>query len=100
MVPGVTLRELVDDYFPLKGPDLICIDAEGSDLEVLKSLDLSTLEEERKPFALLVETLWPVDKVLDSDIVKYAIRFGYRVGLILPMSTILVRAESISDLSG
>lgn len=90
-VPGISLRSLFDQYFPDQGPDLLCIDAEGSDFEVLLSLDLPELDQNRRPFALLLETVPPIKHSLQTDSVKYAMKNGYIPHLVLPMATILLK---------
>jgi hypothetical protein len=65
------------------------VDAEGSDLEVLQSLDLETLERTRYPKWVLLEAEPPVSNSLTTESVKYAISVGYSPHLVLPMSTLL-----------
>lgn len=89
VVPGRTLRSVLDEYFPSKPPTLLCIDAEGSDLDVLLSLELSSLETSRRPEFLLLETTPPVSNALTTPAVSLALKFGYEPQLILPMATIM-----------
>ena len=42
--PGVTLREIYNQNFPQGCIDLLSIDAEGSDVNVLKSMNFKSLE--------------------------------------------------------
>lgn len=88
-VEAVPLRKLLDEYFPQKQIDLINIDAEGSDFDVLTSLDFESLEKNRWPKFLLLETKPPVSRALETESVSYAISYGYHPFLVLPMSTIL-----------
>ena len=89
-VEGITLRKIFDDFFPGMGPDLLCIDAEGSDHEVIMSLALPSLPAERKPRVVLVETSPPLDNALQLDQVRHLRANGYEVHLVLPMATVLV----------
>lgn len=88
-VEAVPLRKLLDEYFPQKQIDLINVDAEGSDFDVLTSLDFETLEKSRWPKYLLLETKPPVSRALETESVSYAMSYGYNPVLVLPMSTIL-----------
>lgn len=87
-VPGRTLRSIIDDYFP-EGVGLLNIDIEGSDDDALMSLELETLEVQRKPKWLLLETSPPVEAALKSPAVDYALSNGYTAWLVLPMGTLL-----------
>jgi FkbM family methyltransferase len=89
-VQGITLRKIFDDFFFGAGPDLLCIDAEGSDYEVLMSLDLPSLSTERKPKVVLLETSPPVSTSLQLKQVHYLLEYGYEASLVLPMATVLV----------
>jgi len=88
-VPGLTLREVFDQNFPGKGIDLLSIDAEGSDLEVLKSLEFETMEKNRRPKWLLLEAAPPVSNALKTPAVNLAIEWGYEPHMVLAMSTLL-----------
>jgi FkbM family methyltransferase len=88
-VEAIPLRNLLDEHFPQRQIDLLNIDAEGSDFDVLKSLHLENLENERWPKYLLLETKPPVSHALEAKSVSYAISHGYYPVLVLPMSTIL-----------
>jgi hypothetical protein len=87
---AVPLRKLLDEHFHEIQIDLLNIDAEGSDFDVLKSLELENLEIERLPRYLLIETKPPVRNALMMESVSYAISKGYVPWLVLPMSTILM----------
>jgi FkbM family methyltransferase len=88
-VPGITLREIYEQFFESRGIDLLAIDAEGSDLEVLQSLSLETLEKPRFPRWLLLEAAPPVSNALQTPAVNLAIIHGYEPQMILAMSTLL-----------
>jgi FkbM family methyltransferase len=92
-VPGRKLRSIYDDFFGTSTVDLLTIDAEGSDFEVLQSMDFSSLEAKRFPKCLLLETAPPVSKSLTNPSVVFAIELGYEPVYILPMSTILQRKD-------
>ena len=95
VVPGRTLRSILDEYFPSTAPTLLCIDAEGSDYDVLVSLDLPSLDVGRRPQYLLLESVGPVANALDTPAVSLALDFGYTAQLVLPMATILRREENL-----
>lgn len=90
-VPGVSLRDIYDQNFPQNSIDLLSIDAEGSDLNVLKSVDFESLSNDRFPKYLLLEATPPVETALKTDSVAYAISIGYVPLFVLPMSTLLQR---------
>lgn len=89
VIPGRTLRSIFDEYFPSDAPTLLCIDAEGSDYDVLFSLNLKTLENSRRPKFLLLESTSPISAALTTPTVVHAMEFGYEPELVLPMATIL-----------
>lgn len=88
-VEGRKLREILDDLDPLKRIDLLSIDAEGSDLQVLQSLEMDTLEKSRFPQWLLLEAAPPVSNALKTPAVKLAMQWGYEPHVVLSMSTLL-----------
>ena len=91
-VPGVTLREIYDRHFPNDRIDLLSIDAEGSDLNVLQSMNFENLDKARFPRLLLLEAPAPVETALKTESVHYMIEFGYEPLYVLPMSTLLERS--------
>jgi len=88
-VEGRKLRTILDDFQPETRLDLLSIDAEGSDLQVLESLEFETLEKSRFPKWILLETTPPVSNALQTPAVALAIRVGYVPHMVLPMSTLL-----------
>ena len=88
-VKGRKLRSILDEYQPIKPIDLLSIDAEGSDLQVLQSLEFETLEKSRFPKWLLLEATPPVKNALQTPAVKLAIDWGYEPHMVLAMSTLL-----------
>jgi len=88
-VEGRKLRSILDDFQPKKRIDLLSIDAEGSDLQVLQSLEFETLEKSRFPKWLLLEAAPPVSNALQTPAVKLAIERGYEPHMVLAMSTLL-----------
>jgi len=88
-VPGISLRDIYNQNFPKDCIDLLSIDAEGSDFNVLKSMDFESLEKDRFPQFLLLEATPPVTSALKTDSVEYAIGLGYVPLYVLPMSTLL-----------
>jgi FkbM family methyltransferase len=88
-VDGRKLRSILDDFQPQKRIDLLSIDAEGSDLQVLQSLEMDTLDKSRFPKWLLLEAAPPVSNALQTPAVKLAIEWGYEPHMVLAMSTLL-----------
>ena len=88
-VVGRKLRALYDEHFPSSPVYLLTIDAEGSDFEVLASMDFESLEDSRFPHYLMLETAPPVEDSLYSPSVILAKQHGYIPWMILPMATIL-----------
>jgi FkbM family methyltransferase len=90
-VPGLSLKRIYAENFPMECIDLLSIDAEGSDYDVLRSIEFDNLEKEKFPKFLLLEATPPVISALNTDSVQYAINFGYVPTLVLPMSVLLKR---------
>ena len=88
-VEGRKLRRILDEFAPVNRIDLLSIDAEGSDLQVLQSLELQTLEKSRYPKWLLLEAAPPVKNALETPAVRLAIDSGYEPHIVLAMSTLL-----------
>ena len=88
-VEGRKLRSILDDFQPRQRIELLSIDAEGSDLQVLQSLEFETLEKSRFPKWLLLEAAPPVSNALQTPAVKLAIEWGYEPHMVLAMSTLL-----------
>jgi hypothetical protein len=86
------LREIYDRHFPNDRIDLLSIDAEGSDLNVLQSMNFENLDKARFPRLLLLEAPAPVETALKTESVHYMIEFGYEPLYVLPMSTLLERS--------
>ena len=93
-VIGKKLRALYEEHFPSSPVDLLTIDAEGSDFEVLASMDFESLEDSRYPRYLMLETAPPVEDSLAMPSVSLAKRHGYIPWMILPMTTILKSSKS------
>jgi FkbM family methyltransferase len=91
-VPGVTLNKLILDNFKAKKLDLLCVDAEGSDLNVLESGNFREYPEIR-PRWMLLESSPPVDQALNTPAVNYAINLGYQPHQVMNMSTLLQLKE-------
>jgi FkbM family methyltransferase len=88
-VAGRKLRSILDDFQPRKRIDLLSIDAEGSDLQVLQSLEMDSLDKSRFPKWLLLEAAPPVSNALQTPAVKLAMEWGYEPHMVLAMSTLL-----------
>ena len=93
-VIGRKLRALYEEHFPSSPVDLLTIDAEGSDFEVLASMDFESLEDSRYPRYLMLETAPPVEDSLAMPSVLLAKRHGYIPWMILPMASILKSSKS------
>ena len=85
-VPGITLRTIFDKYFEGGFPNLLCIDAEGADLDVLKS---ANFRSGSGPEWLLLEADPPLSTVINTPAVACALSLGYEIHLIMGMSTLL-----------
>jgi len=88
-VPGISLRELLDEYFPSKGPDFLNVDIEGADLEAIKSGNFDTLQIERRPEWILLESNAPLSNVLKTDTIQLLTSYGYEIWLVLPFATLM-----------
>jgi FkbM family methyltransferase len=88
-IEGRKLRSILDDFEPHEPIDLLAIDAEGSDFQVLQSIEFETLEPARFPRWLLLEAAPPVSSALQTPAVKLAISWGYEPHMVLAMSTLL-----------
>jgi hypothetical protein len=87
-VEGISLQRLLEENFRNENCSLLTIDAEGADLEVMKSGNFEQFPNLR-PEWLLLESDPPVTNALKTNSVQYAIEIGYQPWLILSMSTLL-----------
>lgn len=92
-VSGITLRSIVDTYFPEERVSVLLIDIEGSDFDALNSLDFDTLEPSRFPKYLVLETFPPLSEALSAPAVDLAVSKGYIPIQVLPLSTILMAPD-------
>lgn len=92
-VPGITIREILDTYFSDKKCNLLIIDIEGADFEALKTIDFETLNINKHPEWIFLETSPPVATALKTEGVIYALENGYDPHLILSMSTLLRKVK-------
>ena len=90
-IEGITLRNLLDTYFPDSALDILLIDAEGADYEILQSADFSSLPIERHPRFILVEAPHPVVVAIQEKTINLLNEFGYKPAVVLPKSTILTK---------
>jgi FkbM family methyltransferase len=95
LVKGITLRSILDKYFLEERLTLLTIDVEGADYDALNSISFETLEPNRFPEYLLLETAPPVSNSLAFPAVKLAQSVGYIPELILPMATLLIAPDVI-----
>jgi FkbM family methyltransferase len=92
-VPGISLRRLLDLYFPEKGPEFLNIDIEGADYEALKSGAFESLSLKRRPDWILVESGAPLTRTLGTDTVQLLLSYGYEIWLVLPFACLLRKNE-------
>ena len=92
-VPGITIRQLLDEYFPENGPDFLNIDIEGADYDALKSGHFESLSPNRRPNWVLVESAAPLSKTLETDTVQLLLSYQYEIWLVLPFACLLRKAE-------
>ena len=90
-VPATTITKIIEKYFD-KYPDFLCIDIEGVDLAVLKTLDL---EKYRIPVILLETCVFSTTHVRPKDITifEYMEKNGYTVYADTYINTIFVNKE-------
>jgi FkbM family methyltransferase len=88
-VPGITLQEILEIYFPTKGPDFMNIDIEGADLEALKSGNLNLLPRNLRPAWILVESNAPLASAVQNESVQLLVSLGYEIYLVLPFACML-----------
>jgi FkbM family methyltransferase len=87
-VPGISLFKIITENFKTS-PDLLIVDAEGSDFDVISSCKWDCLPRNLWPLWILCETTPPISEVIDSNHVNLLIDLGYEIICSLPMSTIL-----------
>ena len=92
-VKGITLRSVLDKYYPQDRVSILLIDIEGSDFDALNSIDFNTLENWRFPKYLVLEAFPPVSEALSAPAVKLALSKGYKPLLVLPFSAILAAPD-------
>ncbi len=89
VVQGITLKELVKQYFQADQITFLNIDIEGADYDALLSLDLPNLTKSLWPHWIMVETAPPVAKALNHTSVSYLTDNGYSPFLVLPNASLL-----------
>jgi len=92
-INGMTLRNIVDTYFPEERVTVLLIDIEGSDFDALNTLDFDTLEPSRFPKYLVLETFPPLSDALSAPAVELAVSKGYIPIQVLPLSTMLMAPD-------
>lgn len=92
-VRGITLRSIIDKHFREERVTVLLIDIEGSDFDALNSIDFDTLELNRFPKYLVLETFPPLSKALSAPSVELAVSKGYIPIVMLPLSTILMAPD-------
>lgn len=92
-IKGMKLREILELPGVPKKVGFINIDVEGADEDALRSIEFESLDFDRFPDWILLETAPPIDHSLQFPAVKYAIEHGYTPWLVLPMATLLKAPE-------
>ena len=92
-IRGITLRNVIDTYFPEERVTVLMIDIEGSDFDALKSINFDTLEPNRFPKYLVLETFPPLSEALSAPAVELAVSKGYVPVQVLSLSTILIAPD-------
>jgi hypothetical protein len=92
-VKGITLRDLIDMYFPKGDLEFLNIDIEGADFEALESANFSEILFELWPKWVLVEASAPVAQALRIESVRLLVGFGYSPYLVLPHAVLLKKPE-------
>ena len=95
-VPTLGINELLEQHFPT-APNFLSIDIEGSDLPVLKAIDLRSC----RPDVICVETYLPMSPETgcrDIAIGEYLVSKGYRVFADTFINTIYVPDERFPSL--
>jgi hypothetical protein len=87
-IDGVSLYSLISNRFT-SSPELLIVDAEGSDLDVLRSCHWHKLPKALWPLWIVCETSPPMSAAISSPHVTLLLDLGYEIQCILPMSTIL-----------
>lgn len=92
-VPGITLRNIIDEYFQESTCSLLNIDIEGADFDALKTIGFQNLAKNKYPDWILLESKPPVSASLKFKSVNYAVQNGYIPFLVLPRATLLKNAN-------
>jgi len=88
-VPGITLRNLIEEYFADGDLAFLNLDIEGADLDALRSADFDILDFSLWPKWVLVEANAPLSVARQSVTVQYLESFGYSIHLVLPYACLL-----------
>lgn len=87
-VPCDTLDRLIEQHYPHPSIGLLSIDAEGHDLEVLRSIDL----DRHRPLFILVET-GRLNR-MSPDILAVMTEHGYEIASHMVISTLFQRMDA------
>lgn len=90
-VPGRSLRSILDEHFPVVGPDFLNIDIEGADLAALISGEFENLPSSRRPLVILVENPNTENPNDGGEIERYLISLNYVKLFVLPFSSLYKR---------
>jgi hypothetical protein len=93
IVSGITLRELIENYFPSGDLDFMNLDIEGADLDALKSAGFDSLDFNLWPKWILVEANAPLSEARQSATVQHLEFFGYSIYLVLPFASLLSKPQ-------
>jgi len=91
VVPSKRLENILDEYLPVNTDiNFLNIDAEGKDLEVLKSNNWSKY----RPELVVVEYIdFELENLLESEIHKFMSEINYKIRLWLPPSVIYEKQD-------
>ncbi len=93
-VPGITLKTLIEEYFPKGTLDFLNIDIEGADLDALMSAQFQDLNFNLWPKWVLIEANSPLENALHTPSLEFLLEFDYQVYLVLPYAVLLKKPLS------
>ncbi len=88
-VQGITLKAIIEKYFPEGTLDFLNVDIEGADLDALKSAQFQDLHFNLWPKWILIEANSPLENALHTPSLEFLLEFDYQVYLVLPYAVLL-----------